>query len=324
MFDVITVGGASRDVFFMTGGGRLIKDPARTLGRLIAFPAGNKIIPEVTDFSYGGGGSNTAVSLSRLGLDVSTIIAIGTEGTGSLIQDHLKAEGVNISNIQRSKEHHTAMSMVVAIPGKEHVMFLYRGANNHLKINDWRDLKAKWFYLSSLTGDSADIIPEFFSYAGAHNICVAWNPGSEQLEEGVKGLSSYLEITDILFLNRDEAEKLVKTKNQRIKIDKIDHILKELNEITKGIVVVTDGARGSFVSDHDKVYSHPSCATEIVDTTGAGDAYASTFMAVRFLGYGYEYAMKAASYNAASVIEYVGAQRGLMNFEDISVKIDNE
>jgi ribokinase len=87
---------------------------------------------------------------------------------------------------------------------------------------------------------------------------------------------------------------------------------------------VTDGSKGSYVFDHEKVYSHPSCAVDIVETTGAGDAYNSTFMAVRFLGYSIEYAMKAASYNAASVIEYVGAQRGLMNFEDISVKIDNE
>jgi ribokinase len=324
MFDCITVGSATRDVFFMTAGGRLMKDPARTIGKLIAFPSGSKIIPETSDFTYGGGGANTAVSLSKLGLEVSTLITVGAEGTGALIVDNLKAQGVDTSHIIRNKEHHTGMSVVVGIPGQDHVMFLYRGSNNHLKVADWRTLQTKWFYLTSLTGDSAEIIPEFFSYAAAHNICIAWNPGSEQLEMGAKELKDYLEVTDILFLNRDEAAKLVKTKNAKIDTSDIKKIISTLADITKGIVVVTDGPKGSYVFDHEKVYTHPSCATDIVDTTGAGDAYGSTFMAVRFLGYSIEYAMKAASYNSASVIEYVGAQRGLMNFEDISVKIDNE
>jgi len=324
MFDCITVGGASRDVFFMTSGGKTVKDPARSLGRLIGFPSGAKIIPETSDFTYGGGGTNTAVSLSRLGLDVASVVSVGTEGTGSLIVENLKAQGVDTKHILRNKEHHTAMSVVVGIPGQDHVMFLYRGANNHLAISDWREMQTKWFYLTSLTGESADIIPEFFAYAAANNICIAWNPGSEQLLMGAKELADYLEVTDILFLNRDEAEKLAKSKSPRKEVSDIKKLMNVLGQITKGIIVVTDGARGSHVYDHEKVYSQSSYATKIVETTGAGDAFASTFMAVRFLGYGIEYAMKAASINAASVIQYVGAQRGLMNFEDISVKIDNE
>ena len=103
MFDIVTIGGASRDVFFITSKGRIIKDPHASLKRLIAFESGQKIIPETTEFTYGGGGSNAAISFARLGLKVSAMLSIGAEGTGSLLVNQLEAAGVNTSHILRSR-----------------------------------------------------------------------------------------------------------------------------------------------------------------------------------------------------------------------------
>jgi sugar/nucleoside kinase (ribokinase family) len=200
-------------------------------------------------------------------------------------------------------------------------MFLYRGANDFLTVQDWRPLKTSWFYLSSLTGESAEIIPELFSYARAHGIKVAWNPGSDQLQGGYEDLSSYLELTDILTLNRREATSLVLSRNNRTKVNDEKELLAALHEMTGGIVVVTDSENGSYVTDGRTDYYEPKVSAELVESTGAGDAYGSTFVACHLLGYGIKAAMKMAAENAASVISYVGAQKGLMTIEQLRDKI---
>ena len=308
----------------MTSKGKVVKNPYSPTKKLVAFEYGSKIIPETTEFTYGGGGVNTAACFAHLGLSVSAVVSVGAEGTGSLLVHDMEAIGVNCSFVVRKYECHTALSMIVGIPGKDHTMFLYRGANNHLSVADWRDLKTKWFYLSSLTGESADLIPELFAYASAHNICIAWNPGSEQLEGGYDDLKNFLQIADVLILNRDEAMKLILSKSNHLKVHDMKSLLEDLGKVTKGIVVVTDGSNGSFVYDHNKIYSHPAYKVKVVETTGSGDAYGATFVAMRFLGCSIEFSMKMAAYNASSVIQNVGAQKGLMNFDSIRAKIDKE
>lgn len=324
MFDCVTVGGASRDVFFMTSKGKILKDPHSNLKKLVAFEYGSKIIPETTEFAYGGGGANAAVCFAHLGIKVSTLLSIGAEGTGSLLIHDLQTAGVDTSYIIRNREYHTALSLIVGIPSRDHTMFLYRGANNHLVVQDWRSIKTKWFYLSSLTGESAEVIPELFAYASAHNICVAWNPGSEQLEGGYRDLKSYLDITDTLILNREEAMRLILSKNNRLKVHDPKSLLKALGTMTKGIILITDGNNGSYVYDQTKVYFQPAYKASVIETTGAGDAYGATFVAARFLGCSIDFTMKIAAYNAASVIQNVGAQKGLMNFDALRAKIEGE
>ncbi len=325
MFDCVTIGGASRDVFFMTEKGKILHNRGSHAKKLIAFEYGSKIIPETAEFTYGGGGTNTAVCFAHLGLKVSTILSIGAEGTGSLLMEDLKSAGVDTNHVMRNREYHTALSIIVGVPGKDHTMFLYRGANNHLAVHDWRQIKTKWFYLSSLTGESADIIPELFAYASAHNICIAWNPGSEQLEQGYHDLKNFLEFTDTLILNREEAMKLVLSKNNRLEVHDMKKLLKELAEMAKGIIVVTDGEDGSYAYNHNsEIYHQPAYDAKVVETTGAGDAYGATFIAARFLGCSIPFAMKMAAHNSASVIQSVGAQEGLMNFDALRAKIESE
>jgi ribokinase len=323
MFDIITIGGASRDVFFMTSKGRVIND-LRHHSKLIAFDYGSKIIPEEARFTYGGGALNTAVACAKMELRVSTVMNIGAEGTGSLVIKDLANVGVNTDHVVRDHAHHTAMSIIVGLPGEDHTMFLYRGSNNNLTIRDWRPLRAKWFFLSSLTGESVDVIPELFSYARAHNIKVAWNPGSEQLAGGYDDLSSYLEETAILIVNREEARQLVASKDKSLSGADEKKILSVLHQMTGGTVVMTDGPNGSYLADGKKEYHEAARADKVVETTGAGDAYGATFVSAIIKGYGNKYAMKLASLNSGSVVGRIGAQEGLLTFAELSSKIESK
>jgi sugar/nucleoside kinase (ribokinase family) len=322
VFDVITIGGASRDIFFMTDEGKILHDP-RLHTRMLSFEFGSKIIPEESVFTYGGGGANTAVNFAKAGLRTSTIMNIGAEGTGSLIVKDLQKDGVDCTHITRDRVNHTALSIILSYPGKDHTMFLYRGSNNFLKIHDWRQIRTKWFYVASLTGESADLLPEIFSFARAHSIKIAWNPGHDQLILGKKDLATYLATTDILILNKSEAKTLLGLSKSKKDID-IETLIKKVQALTDWTVVITDGEKGSYVFDGEDFYHEPARSTTVVETTGAGDSYGSTFTAAKILGYGTKYAMKLASAQSASVVKYIGAQEGLMTFDKLRDTIDKE
>lgn len=322
MFDVITIGGVSRDVFFMTHEGSVINDLKRHQ-KLIAFGYGAKIIPEETEFGYGGGGANTAISFAKIGLHTAAILNVGQEGTGGLVVNELEKTGVSCEHITRDREHHTALSMIVTVDGGEHTMFLYRGSNNFIHVDDWRKVHAKWFYLASLTGESVELIPEIFSYARAHDIKVAWNPGSEQLAGGYHDLADYLEDTAILVMNRDEACNLLRSKREKLASVDNKEILAKLSQLTNGIAVMTDGENGSYATDGKKTYHEAAHEAQVVETTGAGDAYGSTFVAAIIKGYGVKHAMKLAAENSANVVSCLGAQDGLMTFRQLSARIDS-
>jgi len=321
MFDVITIGGVSRDVFFLTDEGSVIND-LKHHQKLIAFEYGSKIIPKETEFTYGGGGANTAISFARMGLHVATIMNIGEEGTGSLVLHELEEAGVSPEHITRDRKNHTALSVIVSVEDDDHTMFLYRGSNNYMHVDDWREVHAKWFFISSLTGESIELIPEIFSYARAHNIQIAWNPGSEQLAGGFTDIASYLTETDVLMMNKDEACNLLRSKEGQISCYDAKVIASKLKELTNGIAVVTDSGLGSYLADEKGVYHEPAHSAKVVETTGAGDAYGSTLVAGIIKGYGHKFAMKLAAENAANVVGYLGAQKGLMTFAELSARID--
>jgi sugar/nucleoside kinase (ribokinase family) len=89
-------------------------------------------------------------------------------------------------------------------------------------------------------------------------------------------------------------------------------LLQEIYKINKGIVVITDGVRGSWAYDGKQIYYENSSGEIAKEKTGAGDAYESGFLA-EFLKTGdIQFAMKNGTANAASVIKYVGAIEGLL------------
>ena len=74
MYDVITVGSATVDAFVNTGSKLFQKSP---LKNYVKVPFGSKILIDQLKFEIGGGGTNTAVALSRLGLKTAYIGSIG-------------------------------------------------------------------------------------------------------------------------------------------------------------------------------------------------------------------------------------------------------
>jgi len=315
MFDIITIGGATRDVFFEFKNLKKIKDKKSSFESYLLIPYGEKIVSDNTFYCYGGGSINTSVCFARLGLKTVSVCNIGKEGTGSLVRNFLKKEMVNTSLVRRDSTLHTGLSIFIMGQDGEHTGFLERGANSHLVIEKISKLKkTKWFYISSLTGESDRLLPEIFEFAARHNIKVAFNPGSKQLSSGYHGLKKYIEQTEVLLLNFEEAQELVFSRiKKHFKDEKV--LLLEIKKMGAKISVVTEDGKGSLaVSKNGKHYYERAYSTHVIDTTGAGDSFGATFVFGIIKGYPINISLKMAAINAASVVSEFGATKGLLSY----------
>jgi sugar/nucleoside kinase (ribokinase family) len=163
MFDIITIGGAARDIFFEIKKIKPVKKEGKFDGEYFMVPYGEKMISDSTHYDYGGGAVNSAVCASRLGLKPAVLCNLGKEGSGDLLVGYLKSERVSISLLRRDPTLHTGLSIFIIGKDGEHTGFLERGASDNLLIKAWRPLKkTRWFYIGSLTGKSAYLLPELF------------------------------------------------------------------------------------------------------------------------------------------------------------------
>jgi sugar/nucleoside kinase (ribokinase family) len=314
MFDFITIGGATRDMFFKIKEADKKKAKKALEKDQLFLPYGEKLIAEETYYTYGGGAANAATCLARLGAKVGAMCNIGSEGTGSLIKKTLIKEGINTSLVTRDERHHTGLSIFMVGKDNEHTGILERGANNFLVFRPRRMHRTRWFYVSSLTGDSATILPRLFSYAVKNNIKIAFNPGSQQLNEDLEQLLKFIPQTEVLSLNMEEAECLVSNR-RRLKNKRA--VMLAVGALGARITIITDGENGLHAISDGKIYSQPAVSTEVVDTTGAGDCAGATFVYSVAKGHDLRHSLKIASINSSSVVSFMGAQQGLMTYHEI-------
>ena len=314
-FDVVTIGGATLDIMFGTSQAEIFTSPKTAGGRqLIAFALGSKIVSRDVIYTYGGGAANTAASFSKLGLKTSIITAIGRGPHGQGLIDKLQNLKVDCARIQLTSAP-TGLSFVVTGGQKrDHVIFVHRSANDLLQISPAGLLgfKAKWFYLSSLSGRLWEKnLRTVFAAAVKNNVKVAWNPGGSQLSRGYAVLKKYFKQTDALILNKDEARSLVARAG--LKTGNLSQLLKALYQWGPKIVAITEGDKGAAVCSGELVCFEKPLPVVGVNTTGAGDAFGSSLVGGLLLyGGDLKKALRLAMLRSNYVVRLVGAQEGLL------------
>lgn len=326
IFDVITVGGAARDITFYTKEGKLVaqmKDPLRQ--KLLGFEYGAKIGIEKAHFTFGGGAANAAVALARLGLKTAIIARVGKDEDGRAVVANLVKNKIDTKFIQIDPAAKTGFSFIATFgPEVEHTAFLFRGANNDLKLETHNlKFKTNWFYVASLSGDGWRKVMDTLMSTKSR---LAWNPGNKQLAAGLVGLKKYLAKTAILFVNKDEAIQLVVSLPKYKKagtawLNQPRNLFGVLAEFCPGILVITDGAKGAYISLRGKIYHQISLSKKIIDTTGAGDSFCSSFLAgyIRYCGNILK-AAKLGAINSAYNLTGVGAQDPLLTWKEAEKK----
>ena len=313
MFDIVTIGSATRDEFWKGIKFLVSRGNCFITGEGICLPLGAKIrVPEVY-FTTGGSATNTAVTFQRMGLKTAAIFRVGNDVAGEIIIQEQKEEGIDIRFVQRGKELPSAHSVVLLSPKRERTILSYKGSDECLSSTEipFKKLKTKWLYLGSL-GKEKNILKNIIQYAYAHSIRLAINPGREELI-WLQQHPSYLRYFDVFICNQEEAAYFT-----NIPYSKEKAIFKKMDDLVKGIVVMTRGDKGVSVSDGHYLWrAEVYRQNKVQDMTGAGDAFGSGFISVLALSNLSEEkvipeAIRVGSANAASVITHLGAKAGIL------------
>lgn len=319
MFDIITIGTATRDIFFQSGAFRVIKDPHFTAAvgfsshEAQCFALGSKIKVDDIYFTTGGGAMNTAVTFSRQGFRTAVVSKVGRDASGSEIKKELNDEHINTDFLFSAQELRTNTSAILMTANGERTILSYHGAGDLLDENevDFTHLESGWLYLV-LGGREIALFQPLMAFARERGIEVAANPSRAQLEFGYEKFKEIAGGLHILILNREEAAVLTGES-----FDDKGKIFDKLGGLAK-IVVMTDGADGVWASDGvSKFEAGVFKEKELVDRLGAGDAFGSAFTAAIMRGETIEEALRQGSANATSVVEHIGAKKGILTLEEL-------
>ncbi|OYT32757.1 carbohydrate kinase family protein [Candidatus Woesearchaeota archaeon] len=311
MFDIITVGSAAIDVFIKTKSSDVEVEKVNK-HEDICMPLGAKILIDELVTDTGGGGTNTAVSFSRLGFKTGWLGIIGNDLNSKLILDQIKKE--KVSFLGKHAKGGSGFSVILTGWKENRTILTFKGINNNLKIKDidFKKLRTKWFYFASMMGESWNSLKKIARFALEKKIPVAFNPSLYLAEKGKKELLPVLKAVKILVLNKEEAQALTKK-------SKINDLLKDLQK-TVPITVITDGDKGAFAYDGKIKYVLQIPDIVPVETTGAGDSFASAFVASIIKKQSISRALKNGFVQARSVLSAFGAKNKLLSWKELSSK----
>lgn len=270
------------------------------------------------------GNSPNAVNAARkLGLKTGLVTNVGGDDNGKEILKSLKEKGVNTDYITIHPDKDSNHNYILRYKAERtilvhHVEYDYKLPNIKTP--------PKWLYLSSLAHNSLDHHHEIADYLRDNKeVKLAFQPGTFQMMLGYEKLKDLYELTEIFFCNKEEAQKILETKE-----DDIKKLLKDMHNLGPKTVVITDGPDGAYVYDgrgdgeaeiwHGPMYPDPAPP---VDRTGAGDSFASTFTSALVMGKSIEEALMYGPVNSMSVVQHIGAQAGHLTLEEIEKHLEN-
>ena len=193
-FDVVTFGSAFVDVY-------LASPDFKKVGKTLCEVYGGKVGIKKMVITTGGGATNTAVGLERLGLQTACVCCVGRDDWGLFIRKELHREGVSQLYIQQVAEP-TSYSTILVTEDGGRTALVFRGASNHLSWSkvEWAKLDPAWFYVSSLGGDF-NMLTKIVRQAEKTGAKIALNPGSQEIVAATK-LKAFLPKIEVLLLNK--------------------------------------------------------------------------------------------------------------------------
>jgi ribokinase len=306
--DVITVGSAVVDSYASSPLFELERANSAPSGWNACVPLGAKIILSDMQQDTGGGATNAAVTFARLGFKTSTICRVGSDLFGDYVIAQLKRDGVDTHLIQRDPDESTGQSIILISGSGERTVLVHRAASDALnpKAVSWSKLRPRWFYVTSLGGDLGflSLILDHAERTGAR---VAWNPGSAELEKGLQRLQPFIKRVDIFDVNSEEAALLTNKPRRHL-----SDIMGTLNGLPKAALLISAGQEGAYFNSLGCTWFAPGLAAKRINTTGAGDAFGSGFVAGFLHTCDPSVGFKVGMLNAMSVITHMGAKRGIL------------
>lgn len=257
-----------------------------------------------------GNSANAAVSTARLGIKSALIANVGKDFHGDNCIDELKKNNVIT----------TYIGVHEGIPTNYHYVLWYDVDRTilvkhaHFPTSFPQDmLPPKMIYLSSLGEGTEAYHAEIAEYLNNHpEVQLVFQPGTFQMKMGTEALKDIYKHTTVFFCNVEEAQRILRTEDK-----KIQNLFIGLHALGPKIVIITDGINGAYASEGNESYFIPIYPHAPYERTGAGDAFASTVSAGILLGKPLQEALLWGPINSMSVVQFIGAQKGLLTMTQL-------
>lgn len=319
-YDFVAIGDLVIDAFI-----ELDKDAADvsidmdTGRQTLHMPFGSKLpFANVEVINAVGNSPNAAVSAHRLGLKSALVASLGQDRNGKDCLDALRQEGVHTDFVKLHEGKTTNYHYVLRY-GPERTILIKHEKFPYV-LPDF-SIAPRYLYFSSIGEHGLPFHFDVVNYVKANDTKLVFQPGTFQIKLGYEVLKDLYAVTDIFFCNKEEAQEILKTTESHVPT-----LLRKLKELGPRLPVITDGPHGAYVVDeqdqawHMPMYPDPA---DPVDRTGAGDAFASTFTAAIALGKTPAEALTWGPINSMSVVQYVGAQKGLLSRAELETHLQN-
>ncbi|HLI60019.1 MAG TPA: PfkB family carbohydrate kinase [Solirubrobacteraceae bacterium] len=261
-----------------------------------------------------GTAGGTAVTLSKLGAEVRTAGAIGTDALGDVLVSMLQRAGVDTGLLVRRAEAQTSASVLPIRPDGSRPAWHVIGANATYNSRDapWEAIaEADYLHLGAPEFMGGEEAAKILRHASAHGTVTSADllaPG-EQAAHIIDWIGPALPELDYLLPNAEQVLGLSGCSN-------LADGCRALLQRGVGCVAATDGARGAIVADASGVRRVPAFAVEVVDTTGCGDAFSAGFLRGLSLGVDAREAAALGCATAAFVAGGLGSDHGMFTLRD--------
>ncbi|MEM2924417.1 MAG: carbohydrate kinase family protein [Methanocellales archaeon] len=249
----------------------------------------------------GGSAANTAAACARLGLKTGFIGKIGDDNFGEFLKQDLAREGVDITELKKTREMQTGTCFIVMDRKKERHMYAFSGAANLLSPGD---INPEYLNRAGIVhlADLKNISPLIQAAEQAREETrVSLNPGGLIINLGYRKIKPLLKLVDIYISSKNEAAKLYKTED-------VEKLAAKLMKEGIAIVALTLGKHGCYIANANQRIRIPSFKVKAVDTTGAGDAFSAGFLYGIARGLSLEECGRYANATAALCVTTPGAR----------------
>jgi ribokinase len=251
----------------------------------------------------GGSAANFAVACQRLGIKSGFVGMVGDDLEGNYLIEDLKKEGVDIAGVVSTKAYPTGQVYIALDREGKRMMFAYSGAANALSEED---INAKYIASSQFLhiADLKNVKPLIAAAKKAQDAetKVSLNPGELITVQGYDEIKDLLSNVDIFVSSRNEVNQVFRTEN-------LEYAIRKVLKSGPEIAVITLGSEGCIAADSwEALHRIAAFKTEVVDTTGAGDAFCAGLITMLVEGKGVIEAARFANAVAALKITKLGAR----------------
>ena len=261
-------------------------------------------------FCLGGNGANVSIGCSRLGIDNTLVAELGCGPLADFAKSELEKE-VSLDYVTQSEGINQGFGAVIVYHGERTILSYYSPGRPPFPKNLQG---SEWSYLTSVGENFEEFFEDTYKWLGENGTKLVFNPSGRQIKKGKEWLSKYLRKTELILINREEGEEIVGISDSH---EKEKELLDKICELGPKFAVVTDGSNGSFAKEGSKYYHLGILPIDAISRTGAGDSFSSGCLSALIQGKTLKEALLWGTVNAASIIGYIGPQKGLLTKDQI-------